>query len=246
MSYLIYIIFEVIKIMPGSTRAALLSLGLLALIISSAASTYAFGSKVIPGDTDLGLPLQTLAPPNPLPLVWSIEYWETGLVAGYDDSDIVYLHYGPIGGTVNANDVRLTPFGSSPAGSKVKPPDNDIGKALTPGFAIAWSDFNGGILQYDLDDPVYAHFGQTISSTALGDVRLTDVSGQTPGTKVHNIDPDYPKPLASMIPCSYVLYFDANGNGAYDYPDDVYLHYPVAGFIPLVVAVNNVRLSGPV
>jgi hypothetical protein len=178
-------------------------------------------------------------------LIWSIEYWETGLVAGYDDTDVVYLHYGPTGGSVNANDVRLTPFGTSTAGSKVKPPDNDIGKTLTPGFTIAWADLNGGVLQYDLDDPVYAHFGQTISSTSLGDVRLTDVSG-VPGTKVHNMDPDYPKPLASMIPCGYVLYFDANGNGAYDYPDDLYLHYPVAGFIPLVVGVNNVRFSGPI
>lgn len=231
--------------MPGSTRAALLSCAFAALIISSMASTYAFGTKVKLGDTDIGRPLQTLAPPNPLPLIWSIEYWETGLVAGYDDTDVVYLHYGPTGGSVNANDVRLTPFGTSTAGSKVKPPDNDIGKTLTPGFTIAWADLNGGVLQYDLDDPVYAHFGQTISSTSLGDVRLTDVSG-VPGTKVHNMDPDYPKPLASMIPCGYVLYFDANGNGAYDYPDDLYLHYPVAGFIPLVVGVNNVRLSGPI
>jgi hypothetical protein len=233
--------------MPGSIRAALLSLGFAALIISSMASTYPFGSKVIPGDADLGRPLQTLAPPNPLPLVWSIEYWETGLVAGYDDSDIVYLHYGPTGGAVNANDVRLTPFDLLfVAGSKVKPPDNDIGQPLTPGFVIAWADINGSTLQYDLNDPVYAHFGQIIGSTALGDVRLTDASGEIPGTKVHNFDPDYPKPLTSMIPCGYVLYFDVNGNGAYDYPDDVYLHYPVAGFIPLVVAVNNVRLSGPV
>lgn len=232
--------------MPGSTRAALLSLGLMALIISSAASSYPFGSKVQPVDTDIGRPLQTLAPPNPLPLVWSIEYWETGLVAGYDDSDIVYLHFGPIGGTINANDVRLTPFDGNLAGSKVKPPDNDIGKTLTPGFTIAWADINGGILQYDLDDPVYAHFGEIISSTGLGDVRLTAADSEIAGTKVNNFDPDYPKPLASMIPCGYVLYFDVNGNGAYDYPDDLYLHYPVAGFIPLVVAVNNVRLSGPV
>jgi hypothetical protein len=232
--------------MPGSTRAALLSLGLAALMITSIALAYDFGSKVKPGDTDLGRPLQTLAPPNPLPLLWSIEYWETGLVAGYDDSDVVYLHYGPIGGTVNANDVRLTPFDSSPAGSKVKPPDNDIGKTLTPEFAIAWADINGSTLQYDLEDPVYAHFGQIIGSTALGDVRLTDADGELAGTKVNNFDPDYPKPLASMIPCGWILYFDANGNGAYDYPDDLYLHYPVAGFIPLVVAVNNVRLSGPV
>jgi hypothetical protein len=244
MLYFILIIFEVIEIMPGSIRTAFLGIGLAALIISSMASTYPFGSKVELGDTDIGRPLQTLAPPNPLPLIWSIEYWETGLVAGYDESDVVYLHYGPTEGTVNANDVRLTLFDGNVSGSKVMPQDNDIGKTLTPGFTIAWADINGSTFQYDLEDPVYAHFGQIIGSTSLGDVRL-NASVKIPGTKVRNFDPDYPKPLASIIPCDYIFYFDANGNGAYDYPDDVYLHYPVAGFIPLVVAVNNVRLSGP-
>jgi hypothetical protein len=236
----------VLKIMTGSTGAILLSIGLIALITSSIASEYNFGTKVGPNDDDVGRPLQTLAPPNPLPLVWSIKYWETGLVAGYDDNDTVYLHYGPEGGAVNANDVRLTPFDGNAAGSKVKPQDNDIDKMLTPGFNIAWTDIDGGIYQYDLTDSIYAHFGQNNVSTALGDVRLTDTSGQPPGTKVQDLDPDYPQPLASMIPFANIFYFDANGNGAYDYPDDVYLHYPVAGYIPLVVAVNNVRLSGPV
>jgi hypothetical protein len=244
-SYFILIIFEVIKIMPGSFRAVLLSLCFAVLIISSVASAYNFGTKVEAGHNDIGRPLQTLAPPNPLPLVWTIEYWETGLVAGYDDSDIVYLHYGPIGGTVNANDVRLTLFDGNAAGSKVEPTDNDIGKKLTPGFVIAWADVNGGILQYDLLDPVYAHFGQGTGSISLGDVRLTAAGGKLPGDKVENFDPDYSTPLASTIPSGYILYFDANGNGAYDSPDDLYLHYPVAGFIPLVVGVNNVRLSGP-
>jgi len=40
-------------------------------------------------------------------------------------------------------------------------------------------------------------------------------------------------------------FLDANGNGIYDYEDDVYLNVP-AGISKGVVTVNNVRLSGPV
>jgi hypothetical protein len=41
-----------------------------------------------------------------------------------------------------------------------------------------------------------------------------------------------------------IRYFDANGNGIYDYPDDVYMNYP-SGTATGIVTVNNVRLSGP-
>jgi hypothetical protein len=38
-----------------------------------------------------------------------------------------------------------------------------------------------------------------------------------------------------------VRFFDANGNGEYDYPDDVYLNTPAG--VPGIVSINNVRLS---
>ena len=38
---------------------------------------------------------------------------------------------------------------------------------------------------------------------------------------------------------------NVNGNGVYDYGDDVYLNVP-AGVSKGIVTVNNVRLSGPI
>jgi hypothetical protein len=74
------------------------------------------------------------------------------------------------------------------------------------------------------------------------------------GTKVVNFDIDQNKMLSSPALARFlgqesdttrIRYFDVNGNGIYDYPDDVYLNYP-SGMATGIVAVNNVRLSGPV
>jgi hypothetical protein len=74
------------------------------------------------------------------------------------------------------------------------------------------------------------------------------------GTKVTNFDDDQNKlaawpPLASFLEQSKdnakMGLFDVNGNGVYDYEDDVYLNVP-AGVSKDVVTVNNVRLSGPI
>jgi hypothetical protein len=55
-------------------------------------------------------------------------------------------------------------------------------------------------------------------------------------------------PLASFLgenDAENIKFFDANGNGIYDYKDDVYLNVP-EGISKGIVAVNNVRLSGPI
>jgi len=55
-------------------------------------------------------------------------------------------------------------------------------------------------------------------------------------------------PLASFLgenDDASIGFFDANGNGIYDYEDDVYLNVP-AGISKGIVTVNNVRLSGPI
>jgi hypothetical protein len=221
------------------------------------ASEYPFGSKVMPTDSDLGKPLFNL-PVATLGAGTTVRYWETGVVPGYDNNDVVYLHIpGNFpAGTVNANDVRLTPFGDLPAGSKVTPQDNDIGKPLLllPGFprSIRYLDLYGSP-QYDFMDPVYVH--RTASTaTIVRDVRLTEANGLEPGTKVRNFDQDLNKvfgvtpifitllPQAAWGP---IKFFDMNGNGVYDYPDDVYLNFPAA--VPAgTVVVNNIRLSGPI
>ena len=234
------------------------------------ASQYLFGTKVTSLDSDFGAPLRGYAaPPNPVPS-FSLGYWETGVVNGYDDTDVVYLHQGIAAGPfgiVRANDVRLTPFGYLAAGSKVTPPDNDIGMRLTPlqDITIVWVNSHGGP-GHDLDDPVYIHVGIG-PDTVTNDVRLSDVAGKTPGSKVGNLDPDLPNAFAPggaptpwttpdpitrtafggviTIPTlPSVMYVDNNGNGQYDYPDDVYL---ITG-LPTspVIRANDLRLSAPV
>lgn len=85
------------------------------------------------------------------------------------------------------------------------------------------------------------------------DIRLSNSGGLAAGTKVVNFDPDQNKIVASQALVSFsaenteaarIGYFDANGDGIYDYPDDVYLNFP--GSDTSSVAVNNLRLSGPI
>lgn len=235
------------------------------------ASQYQFGTKVTSFDSDFGAPLRFYAAPNPL-IYFSIGYWETNVVIGYDDTDVVYLHQGPLGAGIYANDIRLTPFGYLPAGSKVTPQDNDVGMPLSalppnpPGATIGWVNLYGGPGE-DLDDPVYIHAGGIFvgTNTATNDIRLTNVAGKPPGSKVGNLDPDLPEVFAvppaigspnpittttgggGQIPLATqpsVRYVDINGNNQYDYPDDVYLC--IGAPFAVVVRVNDVRLSGPV
>jgi len=86
------------------------------------------------------------------------------------------------------------------------------------------------------------------------DIRLSSMGMLIAGTKVTDFHADQNKlvawpALASFLgpatDTSNLGYFDVNGNGIYDYPDDVYLNFP-AGVSKGVVTVNNVRLSGPI
>jgi hypothetical protein len=231
------------------------------------ASQYQFGTKVTSFDSDFGAPLCEYnvgfaGGPNPPPF-FSLAYWETGVVNGYDDTDVVYLHQGA-GVLVLANDVRLTPFGYLAAGSKVTPQDNDIGMPLVAldKAAIRWVNSHGGP-GHDLDDSVYIDIEIGPPVTDANDVRLSDVAGKPPGSKVGNLDPDLPNVFAptnfntpnpitltglggviTLFTQPSVKYVDNNGNGQYDYPDDVYLITETPTW--QVVRVNDVRLSGPV
>jgi hypothetical protein len=116
---------------------------------------YAFGTKVLPTDTDIGRPL------GDMPSRTTLCYWDT-CTPGYDENDVAYLHTAPSGcitlyAAVCANDVRLTPFIEYPAGSKVASSDEDIGMPLTPlHAAINYLNLHGS-QAYDLEDPVYVH-----------------------------------------------------------------------------------------
>ncbi|VVB72317.1 Uncharacterised protein [uncultured archaeon] len=87
------------------------------------------------------------------------------------------------------------------------------------------------------------------------DIRLTSIGGFAAGTKVLNFDPDQNSLVALPILVSFpqksedyaaIRYYDANGNGLYDSPDDVYLHISFGGSSSFgTVSINDVRLSGP-
>jgi hypothetical protein len=109
----------------------------------------------------------------------------------------------------------------------------------------------------DKTDYDFSKDGEALSSIQLictNDVRLSYIGNFTAGTKVSDFDDDQNKLIASPALASFpgngvdttkIRYFDANGNAIYDHPDDVYLNVPT-GASPGLVAVNNVRLSGPI
>jgi hypothetical protein len=260
-------------------KIALIIIGLILVLGISGASEYAFGTKVLSGDADVGRPLNDLYnPTSTSPGVGAaVMMWDLGPNPGfYDQNDVLYLvrNTVPLPATTTSNTIRLTPFESYPAGSKVASDDEDIGMPLSaiPGFPPF---FTAGLFvildlydtsafptpflqQYDLGDPVYWH--RVGSTTGTNDVRLSDVSasyGLVPGTKLNNFDLDHFKPIRPedvwqalpSPPTSWLKYYDANGNSIYDYPDDVYLVRPVpsgsASPAAMQVTVNSLRLSGP-
>jgi hypothetical protein len=226
--------------MRSSTKIAILAISLSLILGMAAVSGYEFGSKVEATDDDIGNPLFAM------PAKTTITYWDIG-VPGYDEEDVVYLH--TPGVCVNANDIRLTPFDTFIAGSKVMSTDKDIGMPLTmfSGLAIRYLDLYGSA-NYDLKDPVYIHSSLTSNppsalATITNDVRLSNIEGFPAGTKVMDFNPDHNKFFGMAPPgLAPVGFFDVNGNGVYDYPDNVYLNYP-SGFPKYSVAVNNIRLS---
>lgn len=234
--------------MTKLSKAIILVVGLLLIQIFANASDYEFGTKVLSQDSDIGRALYNM------PFA-DIMFWDIGPNPGiYDEEDVLYLVFTAASPVVRANTVRITPFEDYATGSKVRAGDKDIDMPLTaflPGHAIVYLDLFGSSLPatFDLKDPVYFHIvGPNIITN---DVRLTNVSNKAPGTKVINFDPDHSKPSVILQPLpatpgSLIAYFDVNGNGAYDYPDDVYLIYLAGGF-PLDphVRVNSIRISGP-
>ena len=85
-----------------------------------------------------------------------------------------------------------------------------------------------------------------------GDIRISATDQQTSGTKVLSFDVDQNEPVAFPNLVSFpgratdlasIKYYDVNGDGIYDYADDVYLNFPKRGPAG-IVTVNSIRLSG--
>lgn len=105
------------------------------------------------------------------------------------------------------------------------------------------------------DDELSGRMGEAHRSLFIrtNDIRLSSMGDLNAGTKVTNFDIDQNSLVArpalaiflGQATYTNMGYFDVNGNGIYDYEDDVYLNFP-AGVSDGVVTVNNVRLSGPI
>jgi len=134
------------------SKIVIVCVSFLIAICAVSAEENVFGTKVLPGDSDIGRLIKNL------PDGTTIGVWDIGLNPNfYDVEDIVYLDLPPIGKT-NTNDIRLTAFSNNPAGSKVTPFDNDMGKDLASMNHpyIGFLNLGGSVL-YDLEDPVYLH-----------------------------------------------------------------------------------------
>jgi hypothetical protein len=231
-------------------KAAALAIGLYLIMGLSGASEYQFGTKVLPTDNDVGRPLFAM------PAGTDVCFWDTGVVGYYDEEDVIYLATKPTK-TVKANDIRLASLGDYPPGSKVRKEDFDIGMPLNTfakGSAILYINLYMSV-KYDWLDPVYFHQG-TASYSVVNDVRLNYINDELmQGTKIKDFEPDLNKIFGTsptklvQLPLpmgdSRLGFFDVNGNGVYDYPDDVYMNFP-QGVPKGSVAVNNIRLSAPV
>jgi hypothetical protein len=244
---------------PGRTCL----LGLMLVLSITSAQAYQFGSKVVAGDGDVGIYLEDF----PLGKGPVITWWDCGTAQGsFDDEDVLYLDTEPLG-TVSANDVRLTPYGSYSVGSKVTAKDNDVGKTLfAADCPVVYANLFGGP-GYDFEDPIYIKTQAPQSPPGpLGtnDVRLMAIKGLTAGSRVHDSDLDFGKPTATLYdppyaspaagPAATIRFFNANGNlqdnnlfSLYDRPDTVYLDISNVPDTASIMAgwntPNNVRMS---
>lgn len=226
----------------------------LILALSLNGSVAQFGSKVTSSDVDVSRLLYSFPQGQP-----SIKFWDVS-GNGYTGDDVVYLDI-MSSGVVDAYDIRLTQFNTHPAGSKVMSGDNDIGKSVSPLpgalSGIYFLDLYGNIPGYDEWDRVYilANAGPGNTRTLINDIRLSQVGGLAPGTRVLNFHIDHDKLATPMITDAPVMatirFFNRNGNfdisgyPIYDAADDVYLDISLPSAIPFgFVVPNNLRLSG--
>jgi len=199
----------------------LLCLAILASGQAAAQGTY--GTKVLAGDPDVGLPLSNFAtiglgvawPPDPAgqQSFW-ISYWDLNANGLYDDQDVAYLQFGstnlfpPAQRIARANNIRLTGWSIYPAGSYVKAGDSDMGQQLNtvppavyalpsaPAVGFYYLNVAGGA-GYDLGDPVYLKALSPMPPLTLStnDVRITANGAFPAGSRVSLADPDAGLPL---------------------------------------------------
>lgn len=234
-------------------------MAIMILTLSLNGSVAQFGSKVVSGDVDVGRLLDNFTAGSP-----SLGYWDVS-GNGYSADDVVYLDISS-NNLTDAYDIRLISYDSNPAGTQVMAWDNDINKPLKylhgNACGIYFLDLYDGTPGYNYEDYVYvlAHASSSDTRTITNDVRLSEVNGLAPGTRVSDFHPDHGKIATAMIApfttlptgtMATIRFYNVNGNvdvlgnPIYDLGDDVYLDIslPSTSSFGFVVP-NNLRLSG--
>jgi hypothetical protein len=212
------------------------------LAIAQDGSTLRFGSKVQMHDADESKALSRFCV-DP-----EFAFYDGNTRGLFEPDDPVYIHINPTDSAVDVNDVRLTQFGSFPAGSQVGITDPDVGYPLShfgingfPRAEVRYFDVDGN-KAYSLNNPVYLNFNPGMVTS--GDIRLTSYMGYEAGSRVRDSDLDSGKPT-TLLP-GILDFYNANGNinnggfAIYDAGDLIYLDTQ-SPF--LIVTINDVRLS---
>jgi len=202
-----------------------------------AAGDFEYGSKVMTYDVDES---RVLCTPDPTPV---FGFWDVG-VSGFDPGDPVYLDFGS-DGLINENDLRLTPFGDLPPGTKVSKVDNDCGQALDPfsrSASPSYVDANGDGA-YSLEDPVYLD-AYPAGRVNANDIRITSYLGYISGSRVAETDDDNNMPTL-VLPGIISFYntfgnIDSSGDAIYDIDDIVYIDVQSPRG---TVTVNDIRIA---
>ncbi|MBN1324047.1 MAG: hypothetical protein JW986_08665 [Methanotrichaceae archaeon] len=225
------------------------NMGIIALLLlfisalpSAADDELKYGSKVLWHDVDEARPL------CPFYAGPEFAFVDAGIRGIFDPEDPVYVNIDARDSQVNENDVRLTPFGSIPAGTQVRIDDPDYGYKLSrfgimgfPAAEMRYFDVDGD-MAYSLDDPVYLDIKPGVVNA--GDIRINGYLGYEAGGRVRDAQADSDKPTLTLP--GMLSFFNANGNinnggwGIYDYGDLVYMdtQYPF-----YEVTINDVRLT---
>jgi len=197
----------------------------------------AFGGQVQTGDTDL-----TYALAGPVP-GFGFCFVDDDGSGTYNPGESVYAATaGACGGSVAANDLRITSSANQDAFTQVRATHDDFGNPLTgfpAGTLVDFYDADGDGV-YSVEDSVYIDIGGS-TSVAVGDIHLT---GSDAGSAVQSGDSDVNNALSTAPPAGLGVgawdTFDADGDGAYTAGDTVYADADGSGDVTPI----DIRLSG--
>jgi PGF-CTERM protein len=213
------------------------------------------GSTVRAQDADVNLPLAELPAPRDLSDAFVLAYFDVDGDGAFSRGDTMYFDAdGPavipaIGYDVPVTaDVRLGPLGPYPFGSMVGGLDADTVMpfivapspgTITGNLCFIDDDADGG---FDPGEALLFDVDAACVTAEGSDLRLLPSAGQPSGSQVRARDADFGVPLSGPLNDD-LRFFDADGNGALNPGDSVYID--ILNAAGSVVDVGDLRLAGP-